>query len=118
MSFTYIASPYSHEDPTVRKKRFYDVSLYTAHLIRSGVVAYSPIAHSHPLAEEFNLEGDFDAWKRQNFGMLSKASMMIVVCLDGWQESKGVTAEIAFARECGIPINYVSNWCNGSDGAA
>lgn len=107
MSFTYIASPYSHEDAAIREERFNNVSKFTAMLVKSGVIAYSPIAHSHPLAVKYNIRGDFGFWAHQNYGMLSKASNMIVLCLDGWKDSKGVQAEIAFAEQCGIDIEYV-----------
>lgn len=106
MSFIYIASPYSHEDPAVREERFAAVSAFTAELVREGTVAYSPIAHSHPLAVKYGLRGDFRFWMHQNYGMLCKASRMLVLCLDGWNDSDGVQAEIAFAEQCGIRVDY------------
>lgn len=106
MSFTYIASPYSHADEAIRELRFNLVSKFTADMIRDGEVVYSPIAHSHPLAVDYELPGDFDFWMRQNYGLLSKASRMIVLCLDGWEDSKGVQAEIEFAEKCGVEVGY------------
>lgn len=106
MSFTYIASPYTNPDPKVMEERFQAVSAFTAEQIKHGAVVYSPIAHSHPLAVSYSLRGDFDFWMNQNYGMLSKASKMIVLCLQGWEESKGVQAEIKFAQMCGVEVVY------------
>lgn len=36
-----------------------------------------------------------------------KCDRMIVVKLDGWEESEGVNAEIEFALDQGIPIEYI-----------
>lgn len=107
MSFTYIASPYTHTDPKVMEDRFNAVSAFTAQKIKEGEIVYSPIAHSHPLAVSYRLRGDFDFWMQQNYGMLSKASKMIVLCLPGWQDSKGVQAEIVFAAKCGVAVEFV-----------
>lgn len=107
MSFIYVASPYTHADPEVMERRFNQVSEYTAKLIRQGIVAYSPIAHSHPLAIEYDLPGDFYFWFHQNYGMLEMASKMVILCLDGWDTSRGVIAEIEFCEHHGIEIEYV-----------
>jgi hypothetical protein len=106
MSFTYIASPYSHPEAAVREARFEAVSQFAAGLIKHGEVVFSPIAHSHPLAVKYDLAGDFDFWIHQNYGMLSKASKLLVLCLPGWEESRGVQAEIAFARQCGVWVEF------------
>lgn len=110
MSFIYVASPYTHPDAAVREQRYEAVSKFTADLVEAGKVAYSPIAHSHPLAEKYGLRGDFDFWIKQNYGMLCKASSLLVLCLDGWKESAGVQAEIAFAERCGIPVTSTYEW--------
>jgi len=93
----------------VREQRFDAVSEFTSKLIKGGMVAYSPIAHSHPLAVRYDIRGDFDFWMPQNYGMLCKASRVIVLTLDGWKESVGVQAEIAFAEQCGLPVDYTND---------
>jgi len=107
MSFIYIASPYSHPAFSIREQRFEAVSEYTASMVKEGIVAYSPIAHSHPLAETYGIRGDFAFWAHQNYGMLCKASELRVLKLPGWESSEGVEAEIEFAHQCGIPVLYV-----------
>ena len=51
----YIASPYAHSDPEVRRLRFEQVCHYVAERMLQGAVVYSPIAHSHPICERFAL---------------------------------------------------------------
>lgn len=51
----YLASPYSHEDASVRQERYEIVSRVTALLISRGYVVFSPIAYSHPLNERIDI---------------------------------------------------------------
>jgi len=102
----YIASPYTHDNPTVMKQRFEQVAGFTAYLMRDGFDAYSPIVHGHAIAELHDLPVDWAFWRKHCLSMLRKADAMTVYCLDGWQDSVGVQAEIEFCASCGIPIQY------------
>ncbi|WP_341232391.1 DUF1937 family protein [uncultured Methylophaga sp.] len=102
----YIASPYSHKDPAVMQHRYEKVKEYTAYLMRIGAAAYSPIVHGHDIARSHELPTDWEFWKAHCLAMLRKADQMQVLKLPGWQESKGVQAEIEFCRLCGINIYY------------
>ena len=106
MSFSYIASPYSSPNGVVMTERFKQVESFVAQLLIADHFVYSPIVHCHELARGHELRTDFDYWQRYNRAMLSKASLLIVLMLDGWEDSKGVQAEIAFAEQCGIPVDY------------
>jgi hypothetical protein len=74
-----------------------------------GNAVFSPIAHSHGVAdhmpEHIRLDGDF--WMEQDLALLAKCDEMAVLCLEGWEASKGLKREIAFASECGIPIQFL-----------
>jgi hypothetical protein len=105
MSFIYIASPYSGT-PEVMQERFEAAELFTVRLLNEGLPVYSPIVHCHALAEKYDLPKDFDFWQNHNRAILSKASGLIVLRLDGWRDSRGVQAEIEFANQCGIGIEY------------
>jgi hypothetical protein len=56
-------SPYTHPDPAVRHQRFEDGCHYVAQRMLMGAVVYSPIAHSHPICERFNLPVDWNFWQ-------------------------------------------------------
>ena len=110
----YLASPYSHPDKDVVEKRFAQVMKITAHLTRFGYIVFSPILHSHPLAVHHRLNGDWDFWKRIDTAFIKASGLLLVAKLDGWEESKGVTAEIEIAEKYGIPIEFLEILATGS----
>lgn len=104
----YLASPYTAPDEAVRTARYGAACLVTAQLLREGHLVFSPIAHSHPLAA-YGLPVEFDFWQRHCLSFLAGwATELCVLTLSGWQESRGVAAEIRFAREHGLPVSLVN----------
>lgn len=104
----YIATPYSHPDQSIRQARYEAVTDYAAMLFNLGCNPFSPITHSHPMAERNKLKGDWEAWKEVDRQHIEWADEVYVFCQDGWENSKGVRAEIEIARTLGKPINFVS----------
>ena len=109
----YLASPYSHPDRVVRKWRYRMACQGTARLLEAGHLVYSPIVHSHPLTR-FRLPADWDYWRRLDEEMLRRCDALAVLRLPGWEQSVGVQAELALARELGLKIGFVerlaSSW--------
>lgn len=104
---TYLASPYSHKNPEVVKSRVEQVTKATVWLIKEkGFNVFSPIVHSHPLAEA-GLQGDWDFWRLIDTEYLSVSARMVVLAIEGWRESVGVQAEIKIAESMGIPVYYL-----------
>jgi hypothetical protein len=101
----YLASPYSHPDPAVREARFEAVCEKAAAMMRDGLLVYSPIAHSHPLARR-GLPGDWLFWALHNAAMMRACSRVVVLQLDGWGESEGVSAEVRLASDLGLPVSF------------
>lgn len=99
----YLASPYSHPDSEVREERFRSVVRATALLLRVGEIVYSPICHSHPIAELEDLPGDFAFWERHAVHMLRRSHSLVVLALDGYESSVGVRREIEIAEQLDIP---------------
>lgn len=106
--FVYLASPYSHKSKRVMMERFIAACDAAASLMASGLTVFSPIAHSHPLADFMaeELRTDFEFWMGQDIPILSVAREMVVLTLDGWRESRGVTRELAIARAHGKPVRF------------
>lgn len=104
----YLASPYSHPDSLMMKTRFLLAEQCTAILSAAGRHVYSPIVHYHEMAKKFSLPTNFEYWKQINLDMIRRADGMYVLNIEGWKESKGVTGEIAFARQFNLPLNLVS----------
>jgi nucleoside 2-deoxyribosyltransferase len=102
----YLASLYSHADPAVREARYQAACRATAALLKAGLVVFSPIVHSHPLVA-FNLPTGWDFWERIDRAYLERCDELVVLTLEGWQESTGVQAEIALARGLGKPVRFL-----------
>ena len=111
-AFTYLASPYTHPDPAVREARYWFACEAAAKLMLAGRVVFCPIAHSHPISERMpdGCAIDADLWKKQDAPYVALCSDMVVLMLDGWKESKGVTHELAVASTRGIPIEFMEPW--------
>lgn len=103
----YLASPYSHSDPSVRDARFHAVCQAAAELMRSGQHVFSPIAHSHPIAMH-GLPTDWSYWEVYARWHLERCDEVLVLTLDGWQESVGIAAEVRIAAELDKPVRYLS----------
>jgi hypothetical protein len=105
--FIYLASPYSHPLSTVRYQRFELVCRIAGKMMIDGLVVFSPIAHTHPIAELCVLPSSWNYWHKYDEVMILGSYKVIVACIDGWRESKGVTAEIEIAHQHGIPVEYL-----------
>ena len=101
----YLSSPYTDPSLEVRAWRFCAACQAAAHLMRSGHVVFSPVAHTHPISL-FGLPTDWGFWERQDRSLLERCDELVVLMLDGWRESVGVQAEIQIATELGIPTRY------------
>lgn len=105
----YLATPYSHPDADVRERRFHEVNRVAGDLIRKGIHVFSPISHSHSIAMDGDLPKDFEFWQAYCRVMLRACGKMIVLMQDGWKESVGVKAEVAIAREMGLPVEFLEH---------
>ncbi len=105
----YLAVPYSHKDRAVIVERFNAVNKVAAKLMASGQYVFSPISHTHPIADAGDLPRGWEFWDGYDRVMISACDKLIVLQLDGWKESIGVQAEIKIATELGIPIEYIDS---------
>lgn len=111
IQIAYLASPYSHPSPSVQLSRYRKACQVAANLMRKGIYVYSPIVYGYPLTR-YGVPGDWDFWAEYDEAMLRRCDELIVLMLDGWDESKGVQREIEIARKIGIPVKYIrySDW--------
>lgn len=102
MSYIYLASPYADEDAAVRQARYRAVSIHVTYLlVEQKRAVFSPIVHCHDLPT-----GTAD-WRWYNERMLEAALQLDILMLDGWEDSKGIEAEIAMAELRFIPVYKV-----------
>ncbi len=108
MSYSYLASPYSHPDPQVRATREEQISAIGYILMQHGYNLFCPITQSHRLAAVAEIVLGHELCMRVDLAFLEKAEELIVTKLEGWDTSRGVGEEIAFAEAHGIPIRYLT----------
>ena len=104
--FWYIASPYSHEDPMVVERRVAAAKRAEDFIAEKYdiVTAYSPITRTTEQQKRgIKPKG---GWYLYDFGILAKADRLVVLMLNGWEDSIGVALEIAFALGKGLGISY------------
>lgn len=106
-SYHYIASPYTHPDSTVRAARYEQALTFLAWALNNGIWSYCPIVQCHALCVKHKMPYEFNFWRDYNKVMLTAAAHVIVLQLDGWQQSKGVGGEIEFAKGLDKPISYM-----------
>src|SRR4051812_44574149 len=105
----YLASPYSDPNPDKVLERVKAVQDATARLIESGHLIFSPIVHSHQIAELVTFEAvhsestDFTkagaTWLDYDKAFIDKADEVWILRLPGHTRSKGVHAELYHALD-------------------
>lgn len=106
MSVVYLACPYSHPDPAIKELRHAIVNLYAYELMSQEIFVFSPLTHNVPLVQ-LGMANNWNTWKKYDHLMLSKCDRLLVLKMPGWEESPGVTSEIEYARELGLPIDWL-----------
>lgn len=99
----YLASPYSDPDSAVIEQRYRGVLRILARLTLKGLICYSPIVHNHHI----EIGKDWQVWERIDSEFLRRCDRLIVVKLQGWEQSRGVQAEIELAKSRSLPIEYM-----------
>lgn len=103
----YLATPYS-KYPGGTVPAWVEASKYAGRLLKAGVVVFSPIAHSHPLAVFGDIETrDHDFWLGFDEHFMRLADAVCVMQMDGWEESIGVQYEIAHFAAAGKPVYFL-----------
>ena len=110
MRKVYLAVPYSHTDPAVRELRFLEVNKIAAKMMSKGILVFSPISHTHPIALAGDLPKGWEFWKNYDISFIEWADEIQVLMLDGWEESTGVTSEIEIAESMKKPVYYLEGF--------
>ena len=101
----YVGIPYSG----MELESFRIANEVTADLMATGeYIPFSPISHSHPIAHQCEVPGNWDFWEEFDRSFLEWADEMIVIVVDKERvmNSTGVQAEIEIAKSLGKPIRY------------
>lgn len=104
----YLASPYSSDEQTVREYRYRIALKFTSAHLTHGRAIFSPIVNGVSLSGTRDHLWGFVHWKEYDLSFLRHwATEFWVLCLDGWDESEGVLAEIKEAQELGLHVYFL-----------
>jgi len=103
----YVGAPYWDSDENVRNYRRRKAIEYSELLFRKGIPFYSPLMYSERFAKNNAKEG---YWLAHGLAMVNVCTEMRVICLPGWEESKGLQGEIKRAEGLDIPIKYIEKF--------
>ncbi len=106
-TYWYVATPYS-KFPDGLFEAHVAACRVTAKLIKAGIPCFSPIAHSHPIAIHGMIDPMSHAiWLPADRPLMDAAHGLIVVELEGWDESEGIAHEIEVFRRAGKPVVHL-----------
>jgi nucleoside 2-deoxyribosyltransferase len=103
----YLASPYTHDDPKIRKQRAEEATVAAVTLLKHDIFVFAPIPYNEPW-EKYNVPGHWDFWADFDKAFVSRMDGIIVLQIDGWDKSRGVKFEIEYAQEHDIPVFYLT----------
>jgi hypothetical protein len=106
--YWYVGSPYS-KYPDGLEAAFRQVCRITGALIAEGINAYSPIAHTHPVAVHSGMDPlDHSIWLKADAPLMRAACGLIVCKMTGWEESVGLAHEIEVFEKAEKPVLFLT----------
>jgi nucleoside 2-deoxyribosyltransferase len=99
----YLAAPFTHPAQIVQADRVRSATAMAARLAFAGHPVYSPITHGYAL-QDYLPELPHEWWMEQCLPFVARAQAVLVLQLQGWDESKGVAIEVLAARMRGVPV--------------
>ena len=105
----YLASPYTPHAGESIEQRVQSASTAAARLMMDGYAVFSPITHSHHIADclSEDLRLDHEFWMKQDLAILQHCDKVVVLRLAGWEKSKGISREVSHAQHLEIPVEYI-----------
>lgn len=104
----YVASPYTAY-PHGPDRAYGDIGEVSWWLRIGGVSHFSPILYGHPLAKIWGVDRENSAfWLELDKGMMRVCDALVIVELDGWEDSSGINYEAAVFERDGKPIYYLN----------
>ncbi len=104
----YLASPYTHKYAEMMQVRYEFTLDIVAYLIRKKIPVFSPIAHFHVIAMQYDLPKDYEFWKYNDEAAIRACSGFMIAAIEGWKQSKGIRKEYEFAVREGKQISMIT----------
>lgn len=109
MTYYYLSQPYNGTDEQ-KKYRFEMGATVCLNFLKKQIAVFSPIVHNHTLmimAQDFTVEERRNTFMPFDFAMLGQSRGMLLLKLEGWEQSYGVKLEIEYCQQHQIPIHYL-----------
>lgn len=103
----YLACPFRHDDLFIQRKRCAAAHYVAAKLTLEGKHVFSPLTHNEQLIDLTNDKMPGEHWMQFDLAILDICQSLYILKMDGWEASKGVAREIAFAKNKGIQIQEI-----------
>lgn len=105
--YSYNAKSNSGKDRALREKRYQYAMKRTAELMMDGEFIFSPITHCHPMSNRYGLPKEYGYWQFNDRNFIEASEGVIVLMMPNWENSSGVTDEIAYAKFLGKPVTFL-----------
>lgn len=100
----YLATPYTHPDREMMRQRYELACQIAGALLQRGELIYSPIAHSHPIAQHSDIGGEWGQWQALCTAMVQRCDTLLIATMSGWRSSRGIAEEVTIAVRLGKPV--------------
>ncbi|HET8688460.1 MAG TPA: DUF1937 family protein [Methanosarcina sp.] len=104
--FVYVAAPYTHDVEDVVLERIELIYNAMAFLSKERGLHVTTPLFMHELCLRRPMPGDYAFWQTYCLNLLKRCDRLIVLKLEGWEESKGVKEEIRYCIENNIPYEF------------
>lgn len=113
----YLATPYTGNEEV---NYYWTMAvLYKLRTVDPINVYYSPIATWHPIAQQFKMKGDFEAFKQMSLRGIYDCDIFGYCSLPGHRNSTGMAAELDYAmsknKKVFLIIPTLPDWNSHSD---
>lgn len=103
----YLASPYSNYLDGLDAAYVLATDI-SEELSRAGIKHFCPITVSHEICDRSGIKPkDHDFWMTVDHLFMGRAYGLVVVGMEGWEESRGVAEEVAYFRAAEKPIYFL-----------
>lgn len=106
-SLMYLAGPYSHSYAKIKDDRLH-AHIDAAHYLNIvfNIFTIEPIATSVMTERRYGIGSGYDYWQAKDRRYIDASEGVIVLCMEGVDQSVGTNDEIFYARRIGKPIYY------------
>lgn len=105
----YLCSPYSHSDPEVVKERYEKTVKYVNSLLIDGRSVISPVVYGHNIVEICGSPSDWGYWEEFCTDMIARCDEVLILPLDGWQDSVGIKGEMELAEQFKKQVTVINS---------